>query len=131
MTKYSGYTENNLYFSYSQYFFWTTYDHYLFSIIKLVLSHTLYKFIIWARWAEIQSCLESKLKLVLTLYIYIYIYIFKKIILYLVLKSYWPLIFWYFQIDPLVLVRWARRKKKNLNQIVHKFFGEIYSKMNC
>ena len=44
---YSGYAEENLCILYSQYFFQTTYDRYLFSISKLVLSLTLYKFIGW------------------------------------------------------------------------------------
>ena len=64
---YSGYTENNLCILCSQYFFQTTYDCYLFSIIRLVLSSTLYKFIVWACWAETQSCLGSKPKLVFTI----------------------------------------------------------------
>ena len=63
---YSGYAEDNLCILYSQYFFQTTYDRYLFSIIRLVLSPMLYKFIVWAYWAKTQSCLGSKPKLVLT-----------------------------------------------------------------
>ena len=57
---YSSYAEDNLYILYSQYFFQTTYDRYLFSKIRLVLSPTLYKFIVWACWAETQPCLGSK-----------------------------------------------------------------------
>ena len=63
---YSGYAKDNLCILYPQYFFQITYDHYLFSIIRLVLSLTLYKFIVWACWAETQSCLGSKPKLILT-----------------------------------------------------------------
>ena len=63
---YSDYAEDILCILYSQYFFQTTYDRYLFSIIRLVLSPMLYKFIVWACWAETQSYLGSKPKLVLT-----------------------------------------------------------------
>ena len=63
---YSGYTEDNFYILYSQYFFQTTYDRYLISKIRLVFSLTLYKFIVWACWAKTQFCLGSKPKLVLT-----------------------------------------------------------------
>ena len=68
---YSGYAKDNLCILYSQYFFQTTYDRYLFSIIRLVLSPILYKFIVWACWAETQSCLGFKPKLVLTKVIFI------------------------------------------------------------
>ena len=64
---YSGYIEDNPYILYSQYFFQTIGDCYLFSIIKPVLSPTLYKFIVWTCWAETQPCLRSKPKLVLTI----------------------------------------------------------------
>ena len=63
---YSGYTEDNFYILYSQYFFQTTYDRYLISKIRLVFSLTLYKFIVWACWAKTQFCLGFKPKLVLT-----------------------------------------------------------------
>ena len=43
-------------------------NRYLFSIIRLILSPTLYKFIVWAYWAKIQSYFGSKPKLVLTIY---------------------------------------------------------------
>ena len=66
-SSYSSYDEDNLCILYSQYFFQTTYDRYLFSIIKQVLSPTLYKFIVWACWTETQSYLGSKPKLVLTI----------------------------------------------------------------
>ena len=36
-------------------------------MIRLVLSPTLYKFLVWAYWAKTQSCLGSKPKLVLTI----------------------------------------------------------------
>ena len=65
---YSGYTDDNLCILYSQYYFQTTYDRFLFSIIRLVLSSMLYKFIVWAYWAETQSCLGSKPKPILTHY---------------------------------------------------------------
>ena len=61
---YSGYAEDNLCILYSQYFFQTIYDRYLFSIDRSVLSPTLHKFIVWDRWAETQSYLGSKPKLV-------------------------------------------------------------------
>ena len=64
---YSVYAKDNLCILYPQYFFLITYDCYLFSIIRLVLSPTFYKFIVWAYWAETQSCLGSKPKLVLTI----------------------------------------------------------------
>ena len=73
---YSDYAEDNLCILYPQYFFQITYDHYFFSIIRLVLSPTLYKFIIWVCWAETQSCLGSKPKLVLTNTNQLIIYIF-------------------------------------------------------
>ena len=63
---YSGYAEDNLCILYSQHLFQTTHDRYLFSKIRLVLSPTLYKFIVWACWAKTQSSLGSKPKLVLT-----------------------------------------------------------------
>ena len=72
---YSGYAEDNLCILYSQYFFQTIYDCYLFSIDKPVLSLTLYKFIVWACWAKTQSYLRSKPKLVLTcINIYLHTY---------------------------------------------------------
>ena len=46
LPSYSGYAEDNLCILYYEYFFQTIYDHYLFSIIRLVLSPTLYKFIV-------------------------------------------------------------------------------------
>ena len=75
-SSYSGYVEDSFCVLFSQFFFQTTHDRYLFSKIRLVLSLTLYKFIVWACWAKTQFCLGSKPKLVLTIYIYIYIYIY-------------------------------------------------------
>ena len=75
---YSGYAEDNFCIFYSQYFFQTTHDRYLLSKIKLVLSPTLYKFIIWACWAKTQSCLGSKPKPVLIVsiqHMWIFVYI--------------------------------------------------------
>ena len=63
---YSYYAEDNICILYSQYFLQTTYNCYLFFKIRLVLSPTLYKFIVLACWVETQSCLGSKPKLVLT-----------------------------------------------------------------
>ena len=65
-SSYSSYTEDNLCILYSQYFFQIAYDRYLLSIIRLVLSLTFYKFIVWACWAKTQSYSGSKSKLVLT-----------------------------------------------------------------
>ena len=53
---YSGYAEDDFCILYSQLFFQTTHDRYLLFKIKLVLSPTLYKFIVWACWAKTQSC---------------------------------------------------------------------------
>ena len=61
---YSGYADDDFYNLYSQFLFQTTHDRYLISKIRLVLFPTLYKFIVWARWAKTQSCLGSKPKLV-------------------------------------------------------------------
>ena len=44
---YSGYAEDNSYILYLQLFFQTIHDRYLLSKIRLVLSPTLYKFIVW------------------------------------------------------------------------------------
>ena len=44
---YSSYVDDNFYILSSQLFFQTTHDHYLISKIKLLLSPTLYKFIVW------------------------------------------------------------------------------------
>ena len=44
---YLGYAEDSFCFSFSQYFFQTIHDRYLFSKIRLVFSPTLYKFIVW------------------------------------------------------------------------------------
>ena len=52
---YSGYADDDFYILYFQLFFQTTYDRYLHSKIKLVLSPTFYKFIVWACWAKTQS----------------------------------------------------------------------------
>ena len=59
---YSGYTEDGFYILYSQLFFQTTHDRYLLSKIRLVLSPTLYKFIVWACWAWVQSCFRIQVK---------------------------------------------------------------------
>ena len=64
---YLGYAEDNFYIIYSQYFFQPTYDRNLFSKIRLDISPTFYKFIVWACWAETQPCLGSKPKWVLTI----------------------------------------------------------------
>ena len=66
---YSGYAEDSFYVLFSQFFFQTTHDRYLFSKIRLVLSSILYKFIVWACWAKTQSCLGSKAKPVLTFFV--------------------------------------------------------------
>ena len=52
---YSSYAENDFCILYSQLFFQTTHDRYLLFKIRLVLSPTLYKFIVWACWARTQS----------------------------------------------------------------------------
>ena len=52
---YLGYAEENFYILYLQLFFQTIHNCYLLSKIRLVLSPTLYKFIIWACWAKTQS----------------------------------------------------------------------------
>ena len=52
---YSGYAENDFCILYSQLFFQTTHDRYILFKIRLVLSPTLYKFIVWACWARTQS----------------------------------------------------------------------------
>ena len=59
---YSGYAENDFYILYFQLFFQTTHDRYLYSKIKLVLSPTLYKFIVWTCWVKTQSCLVVQAK---------------------------------------------------------------------
>ena len=64
---YSGYAKDDFYVLYSQYFFQTTHDRYLFSKIRLDLFPTLYNFIVWACWTKTQSCLGSKPKPVLTI----------------------------------------------------------------
>ena len=60
---YSGYAEDDFCILYFQLFFQKTHDHYLHSKIRLVLSSTLYKFIVWACWAKTQSCLGVQAKI--------------------------------------------------------------------
>ena len=82
---YSSYTENDFYILYFQLFFQTTLDRCLHSKIRLVLSPTLYKFIVWACWAKTQSCFEVQAKTgpyknhFIKIKTYIYIYIYKYI----------------------------------------------------
>ena len=52
---YSGYAENEFYILFVKLFFQTIHNCYLFSNLRLVLTPTLYKFIVWACWARIQS----------------------------------------------------------------------------
>ena len=59
---YSGYVEDDFYILYSLLFFQTTHDRYLIFKITLVLSPTLYKFIVWACWARTQSCFRVQAK---------------------------------------------------------------------
>ena len=59
---YSGYAEDDFYILYSQLFFQTTHDHYLLSKIRLVLSPTLYKIIVWACLAKTQSYFKVQAK---------------------------------------------------------------------
>ena len=59
---YSGYVEDDFYILYLQLFFQTIHDRYLLSKIRLVLSPTLYKFIVWACWARYQSCFGVQAK---------------------------------------------------------------------
>ena len=59
---YSGYAEDDFYILYLQLFFQTIHDRYLLSKIRLVLSPTLYKFIVWACWAKTQSCFGVQAK---------------------------------------------------------------------
>ena len=60
---YSGYTEDNFYIFYLQLSFQTIHDCYFISKIRLVLSPTLYKFIVWACWARTQSCFRVQAKI--------------------------------------------------------------------
>ena len=60
---YSGYAEDDFYILYFQLFFQTTHNRYLHSKIRLVLSPTLYKFVVWACWAKTQSCLGVQAKI--------------------------------------------------------------------
>ena len=59
---YSGYAKDDFYILYLQLFFQTIHDRYLLSKIRLVLSPTLYKFIVWACWARTQSCFGVQAK---------------------------------------------------------------------
>ena len=59
---YSGYADDDFYILYSQLFFQTTHDRYLLFKIRLVLSFTLYKFIVWACWGRTQSCFRVQAK---------------------------------------------------------------------
>ena len=53
---YSGYAEDDFCILYSLLFFQSTHDRNLLFKVRLVLSSTLYKFIVWACWARTQSC---------------------------------------------------------------------------
>ena len=55
---YSSCAEDDFYILYSKLFFQTTHDRYLLFKIRLVLSPTLYKFIVWVCWARTQSCFK-------------------------------------------------------------------------
>ena len=57
-----SYAEDDFYILYFQLFFQTTHDCCLHSKIRLVLSPTLYKFIVWACWAKTQSCFGVQAK---------------------------------------------------------------------
>ena len=70
---YSDLAEDGFYILYVQLFFQTTHDCYLLSKFMLVLSPTLYKFIVWACWAWTQSYFGVQAK---TGPYNIYIYIF-------------------------------------------------------
>ena len=59
---YSGYAEDDFYIFYLQLSFQTIHDCYLIFKIKLVLSLTLYKFIVWACFAKTQSCFGVQAK---------------------------------------------------------------------
>ena len=59
---YLGYAEDDFYILYLQLFFQTINDRYLLSKIRLVLSPTLYKFIVWACWVITQSCFGVQAK---------------------------------------------------------------------
>ena len=59
---YSGYAVDDFYILYSQLFFQTTHNRYLLFKIRLVLSPTLYKFIVWACWARTQSCFKVQVE---------------------------------------------------------------------
>ena len=58
----SAYAEDDFYILYLQLVFQTIHDRYLISKIRLVLSLTLYKFIVWACWARTQSCFGVQAK---------------------------------------------------------------------
>ena len=55
----SGQAEGEFYILFVNLFFQIIHNCYLFSKFRLVLSHTLYKFIVWACWTWIQSCFGS------------------------------------------------------------------------
>ena len=63
---YSSYADVDFYILYLQLFFQTIHNRYFLSKIRLVLSPTLYKFIIWLAGPEPNPVLGSKPKLVLT-----------------------------------------------------------------
>ena len=64
---YSGYAEDDFYILYLQLFFQTIHDRYFLSKIRLVLSPTLYKFIVWLAGLEPNPVLGFKPKLILTI----------------------------------------------------------------
>ena len=59
---YSGYAEDDFYIFYLQLSFQTIHDCYLIFKIRLVLSPTLYKFIVWTCWVRTQSCFGVQAK---------------------------------------------------------------------
>ena len=59
---YSNYADDDFYILYLQLSFQTIHYCYLLSKFKLILSPTLYKFIIWAYWAWTQSCFGVQVK---------------------------------------------------------------------
>ena len=59
---YLGYAEDDFYILYFLLLFQTTHDRYLYSKIRLALSPTLYKFIVWICWAKTQSCFGVQAK---------------------------------------------------------------------
>ena len=60
---YSSYVDDDFYIFCLQLSFQTIHDRYLLSKFRLVLSPTLYKFIVWTCWASTQSCFGVQVKI--------------------------------------------------------------------